>query len=542
MFCKNKWNRDVLVNKLPKVFITNELRQHQENLIIDMEKARLPEAQLIAENKIRTEKLREIEEIRYSLSEYKDNEYGKELISILAKNYGLETDTIEPIEKNESKEKEKKVKREFIKACPNSECRGFIDKTKWSCGLCNSKVCKECYEIVEEGESHTCDPAIIESNKLIEKDTKPCPNCNSLIHKLSGCFGWDTPVLLWNGATRMAQEIKVGDELIGDDGSKRTVLDVCTGEDELYRVSQTNGISYVVNSKHEVVLKDTFNEMKIKRVEEYIKLNNKEKSELFGYKINAETSSILLASIGKGKYYGWLLDGNHRFVLIDMTVVKNCDQMFCTLCHTAFSWTKGTIEKGVIHNPHYFQWKMSNTKPTSTPINLDLCNENLYPDFNLIYPSLSKLNSKCAEWIPTFLRYFIHIREVVRPIYQNMLINDEKMEINVKYIMGNISKSEWKKQLYDTDKRQHLAQDILDLIEMASAISGERFRKLIEDCNASSKKLSETLQNTYLSDLNSLVSYFESELENIKKRYLLKSNILPKYVVIENRDKLVKDI
>jgi hypothetical protein len=413
MFCKNKWNRDVLVDKLPKVFISNDLRQHQENLIIDLEKARLPEAQVIAENKIREEKRREIREIQsnLSLSEYKDNEYSNQLINILAKNYGL--DNVQSAKEPEL-EKEKKVKREFIKACPNSDCRGFIDKRKWSCGLCNSKVCKECYEIVDDDEleTHTCDPAILESNKLIEKDTKPCPNCNSLIHKLSGC-----------------------------------------------------------------------------------------------------------------------------------------DQMFCTLCHTAFSWSKGTIERGVIHNPHYFQWKMSHSKGGTAAeagdpiVQIELCNENLYPDFNLIYPILHKLNSKTAEWIPKFLRYFIHIREVTRPIYQTMLAVDEKMEINVKYIMGNISKTEWKKQLYDTDKRQHLAQDIVDLIDMASTISGERFRQLIQDCSSSSKKLPEKIQNIYLSDLNNLVSYFENELENIKKRYLLKNNILSKYVLIENRDKLViKDI
>lgn len=36
--------------------------------------------------------------------------------------------------------------------------------------------------------------------------------------------------------------------------------------------------------------------------------------------------------------------------------IEGCDQMFCSQCHTAFSWKTGQIETGRIHNPHYYQY------------------------------------------------------------------------------------------------------------------------------------------------------------------------------------------
>lgn len=40
--------------------------------------------------------------------------------------------------------------------------------------------------------------------------------------------------------------------------------------------------------------------------------------------------------------------------------IDGCDQMWCVECKTAFSWSKGTVEVGQVHNPHYFQWMRQN--------------------------------------------------------------------------------------------------------------------------------------------------------------------------------------
>jgi hypothetical protein len=83
---------------------------------------------------------------------------------------------------------DKVQKRNFVRACPGADCRGFLS-TAWKCGLCEVWVCPDCHEIkgTEREAAHTCDPGNLETARLLDKDSKPCPNCASMIFKIHGC-------------------------------------------------------------------------------------------------------------------------------------------------------------------------------------------------------------------------------------------------------------------------------------------------------------------------------------------------------------------
>ena len=69
-----------------------------------------------------------------------------------------------------------------------------------------------------------------------------------------GCLDPETPVLLWEGSSKKAKDIVVGDLLIGDDGNKRTVKRLTYGRDQMYKIHQKIGKDYVVNSQHILTL------------------------------------------------------------------------------------------------------------------------------------------------------------------------------------------------------------------------------------------------------------------------------------------------
>jgi hypothetical protein len=68
------------------------------------------------------------------------------------------------------------------------------------------------------------------------------------------CLDPLTPVLLYNGEIVVAKEIVVGDRLMGDDATPRTVLEITSGKDQMYKIKYNRG-EYVVNSSHILSLK-----------------------------------------------------------------------------------------------------------------------------------------------------------------------------------------------------------------------------------------------------------------------------------------------
>ena len=69
------------------------------------------------------------------------------------------------------------------------------------------------------------------------------------------CLGFNTPIIMFDGTIKMVQDIKAGEIVMGDDSTSRTVLSTASGEDEMYKVTNRNGDSYVVNSSHILTFK-----------------------------------------------------------------------------------------------------------------------------------------------------------------------------------------------------------------------------------------------------------------------------------------------
>lgn len=169
MNCKREWSRKILANKFPKTFIDKDLKTHREKILFEQERAMLPATQPYVEQAIKRDKMKkELAQKRKLLQQLKYD--------------------IAELEYELSKKVKIDNKRQFVRKCPQGDCRGFLS-SQWKCGMCDIWACPDCHEIkgMTKDAPHTCKPENIETAKLLAKDTKPCPSCASLIFKTSGC-------------------------------------------------------------------------------------------------------------------------------------------------------------------------------------------------------------------------------------------------------------------------------------------------------------------------------------------------------------------
>lgn len=550
MNCKKEWSQNIIYDMMTLSFINGPYKIHRENILFDIEQSLLPETQIILENeKIMEQKKIErynkqleliknkneliiqclnnnyddIFNARNELINYYHNLANNNLqidntinseINILRSNLEKlersKTNSINIISNDCSKQikliysssiytkniEKPKERKKFIKPCPTDNCRGFLS-SQYNCGLCNVKVCNKCLDILNNL-SHECKQENIESAELIKKECKHCPKCGVSIFKIEGCFAKDTAILMWDGSSKMSQNITIGDILVGDDNKPRIVEELVQGEDEMYEVIQNEGMNYTVNSVHTLVLKYS-NVIKLRKedakqyheeieltVNEYIKLLDSTKKNLMGFKCINTTSNndelltnITINPIGRGIYYGWKVNDNHRFLLSDTTVVRNCNQMFCTNCNIAFNWRTNEIETGRIHNPHYFDWLFRNggNQNRINNINQNIgCNGPIHiydHEFSRILTYIKAkdiyddINKDILGKITNYFRTLNHINIIVRPRYRinrNHVLDNEKLRKD--YLNQYIDLKSFKQSLRLAEKKKIKYEEIYAIYDM----------------------------------------------------------------------------
>lgn len=520
--CDKGWDLEFQYENLGRSFVNGKYRKHRANVLLEKEKSKLPEAQQIIE---REKKIKEMEE----LIKRKRDEEGEAYAEYMDKQ--RETYLL-CCQKNDLLHSERTKTVFNGRKCPKEECVGFLS-SGYKCPLCETRVCSKCFAIKsgKKDDEHTCVEEDIQSAELIKKETRGCPKCHTRIYKIEGCFDGETPVLLWGGTSKEVKNIVVGDELVGDDGTTRTVQKTFQGEDEMFKVIQQNAGNYTVSSFHTLVLEahphkivtklgerfeahhfdtkkltfkhrifeanddavtfvNTIQEDNIVEitVRDYLKLSKRTKEGLYGVqwcdkngteqRVGYKRTRIAVESVGKGHYYGFTINKNHRFVGNDFTIFRNCDQMFCTRCHAAFSWTSGNIVHGVIHNPHFFEWARQNNGGDRVRNPGEVVCGGL-PSYNSLFAIVNDF--RCIAQITDIYRGAGHIQElIINSLRRKVQREDDNDDIRVKFLKKELDEKSLASLAIRRDTARQKALAMLHIAELYITVVTENLNMIVD--------------------------------------------------------------
>jgi hypothetical protein len=302
-------------------------------------------------------------------------------------------------------------------------------------------------------------------------------------------------------------------------------------------------MSYIVNSKHTLILKHTrndFNNDTLMTIDDYMAMSYMAKQAFRGVKINIKmnmldewvmdktshnTTIIEVRKIGLGEYYGWKVDDNNKFLLGDTTIVRNCSQMWCISCQTPWDWTTGKIvTNGIIHNPHYYEWMKRNggaapRNPADIP-----CGG--YPTVWELRRMPKGINPHISNKFHEFHRICQELQDISERGYRSHIDNATTSGINVKFLLGDFDEKRWGQNLAKTEKKRKRDNEVQEIFVAFRMVAVELINRVqnyddgtIRNFSLLPLKNAEEFINNLDIEIQALITMINDALRNVSISY-----------------------
>jgi len=228
--------------------------------------------------------------------------------------------------------------------------------------------------------------------------------------------------------------------------------------------------------------------------------------------------------------------------------ISGCDQMFCTQCHTAFSWRTGAIETKVIHNPHYYQYLRDQSANGEIPRNpLDNPCADILPEGHAFTQDMIRYIDVKLRRLSVF--FIGDVSYKIQDIIRNeMLICNHisayhltehpgvntNLDLRIKYMMHLITEDAYKQQLLIREKKEEKTREF----EMIFRTYVTAARDIILNY-VNTPEISEQIKNqhTVYTELENLRRYINSSFEQLIPIF---NNTVWRFVKKPNRIDLIR--
>lgn len=203
--------------------------------------------------------------------------------------------------------------------------------------------------------------------------------------------------------------------------------------------------------------------------------------------------------------------------------ISGCDQMWCTQCRTPFSWRTGQKINQTIHNPHYYEWLQNRGE------NHEMGRELMdIPCGGLPSARQLELFPSChRKWVYNLHRMITHFDQVSVPRSQAICDGNENHKmLRISYLLNQISKPEWKNQLYAQEKHRQKHLQYIQILQTFVAVGSDWLRRMVLQMPNNDKVLREELEC-----IHKFVRYIDNQVGNLNKRFKSSLSGIPSHLI-----------
>lgn len=191
--------------------------------------------------------------------------------------------------------------------------------------------------------------------------------------------------------------------------------------------------------------------------------------------------------------------------------IDGCDQMWCTECHTAFSWTTGKVVNGVVHNPHYYEFLRQQGGGAAPRVAGDLpCGG--VPYYHVLMTNMRGLPASIINEVSEAHRTISEVNDQRVGQYQGAFTQEDNGDLGVRYLLREITKEEMKKELAKRESKRNKQMAIRAILEMFALTGAEMLQRFTRD-----PKLTLTQAQEVVTELRALRDYANDSLYKISQ-------------------------
>lgn len=211
--------------------------------------------------------------------------------------------------------------------------------------------------------------------------------------------------------------------------------------------------------------------------------------------------------------------------------INGCDQMFCTQCHTGFSWNTGKIETQM-HNPHYFEWMRRNqeagiggeAQAERNPLEAVCGREIDHWFINDMIRHSKSVPKDIHDKAINIARSIIELNQEIIPQY---IVDDilNNQPLRVKYMRGKITEEAFQTYLLKNFKEYEKKKEYRDVLVMFKNTAIDILYRFRHSFNLTGGTVV-AQREIILNEIDALVLYVNESLLSIAKNYSFTEHVL----------------